>query len=121
MNLETTLKSIKPNMQIVDYNFYIFLAIVIVLIIFLIYFIYKKFFNKKENEFLIKLKNLDFNNSKKTAYEFTYLAKQFINEENKKLYEEIVKELNNYKYKKVVDNLNPELIKKIKTFIKDIK
>ena len=121
MNLENTLKDIKPNIEIIDYSFYIFLIFIAVLIIFIIYLIYKKFFNKKENEFLIKLKNLDFNNSKKTAYEFTYLAKHFINEENKKLYEEIVKELNNYKYKKVVDNLNPKLIEKIKTFIKGIK
>jgi len=120
MNLETALKDIKPNVQIIDYSFYIFLVIAIVLIIFLIYIIYKKFFNKKENKFLTKLKNLDFNNSKKTAYEFTHFAKQFINEKNKKLYEEIVKELNNYKYKRVVDNLDPELIKKIKEFIKGI-
>ena len=51
MNLETALKDIKPNVQIVDYSFYIFLVFIIVLVIFLIYFIYKNSLIKKKISF----------------------------------------------------------------------
>jgi len=120
MDLLHQLKDIKPNVEIVDYSFYVFMIFTTIILIALIIFAFK-FFKKKENPSLLALKNLDFSNSKKTAYEFTRLAKEFINEENKQLYEELEKELEKYKYKKNVDNLSPELIEKIKEFIKGIK
>jgi len=120
MDLLHQLKDIKPNVEIVDYSFYVFIIFTTIILIALIIFAFK-FFRKKENPNLLALKNLDFSNSKKTAYEFTRLAKEFINEKNKQLYEELTKELEKYKYKKYVDDLSPELIEKIKEFIKGIK
>jgi len=87
----------------------------------IIYLIFKFFKNKRPNPYLIKLKNLDFSDSKKTAYGFTEYAKYFLNDENRKFYEEIVKELEKYKYKPKVDNLESETINKIKKFIGDLK
>jgi len=121
MDLLKQLKDIKPNETIIDYQFYVFIGFVVLLIILLVFLIFKFLKKKKPNPYLEKLKKIDFNNSKKTAYEFTEYAKYFINEENKAFYEQIVKELEKYKYKPVVDDLDDEIIKKIKKYIEDIK
>ena len=121
MELLKELKDIKPNVNIVDYQFYIFIGFVVLVIILLIYLIFKFLKKKKQNPYLIKLKNLNFNDSKKTAYEFSEYAKYFINEENKSFYEELVSELEKYKYKPIVDDLNEEIVSKIKKFIEGIK
>jgi hypothetical protein len=116
------IRDIKPNVEIIDYQFISFIAVILILLISLSLFLIKKL--KKSNpkkRILEKLKNLDFRNSKKTAYEFTDLARNFINEENKATYEKIVKSLERYKYKKEVPPLSKEDIEKIKNFIKEIR
>jgi ATP-dependent Zn protease len=121
MDLLKQLKDIKPNANIVDYKFYAFL-IVSLLTAALILFLLFKFFKKKQNNpYLQKLKNLNFKDSKKTAYEFTRYAKYFVNEENEAEYEKIVKSLNRYKYKPNVDDLENELINEIKRFVEGLK
>jgi len=121
MDLLKQLKDIKPNVQIIDYQFYIFIALCVLAVLIIIFLIYKFLKRKKIDPYLIKLKNLNFDNSKKTAYEFTEYAKHFLNEENKNSYYEIVKELEKYKYKPVVEEMDEQTIKKIKKFIEDIK
>ncbi|WP_456479618.1 hypothetical protein [Nautilia sp.] len=121
MDLLKQLKDIKPNAEITDYGFYAAVGISVVaavLLFLLIYFLLK---NRKQNPYLTKLKNLEFNNPKKTAYEFKEYAKHFVNETNEKLYEEICKELENHKYKPEVEDLSEELILKIKKFTEEIK
>jgi VanZ family protein len=116
------IKDIKPNVEIVDYQFIAFIAVILILLIILSLFLIKKL--KKQNpkkKLLEKLKNLNFSNSKKTAYEFTELARNFVNEENKEKYETIVKLLEKYKYKKEVPPLSEKDIEKIKNFIKEIR
>jgi amino acid permease len=115
------IKDIKPNVEIIDYEFIAFVAISLIFFIILSIFLIKKF--KKKNpkkEILKKLKNLDFENSKKTAYEFTDLARNFINDENKNEYEKIVNMLEKYKYKKQVPHLDKKTKEKIISFIKEI-
>ena len=120
MNLN--LRDIKPNVEIVDYEWWIFITFVILLTLILIYFIYKYIKNRKKVDIaLLKLKNLDFENPKKTAYEFSRYAKEFLNENNKKLFEEIEKELVKYKYKPDVPPLSREIKEKISEFIRDLK
>jgi len=121
MELLKQLRDIKPNATIIDYQFYFFIVLILLGIALAVLLILKLLKKKKNNPYLIKLKNLNFNNSKKTAYEFSEYAKFFINEENKEFYEEIVKELEKYKYKPVVDDLDKEIIKKMQKFIEDIK
>jgi len=120
MDLLHKLKDIKPNIEIVDYSFYIFIIVCLILAALVIVLAFK-FLKKEKNPYLIKLYNLDFNNSKKTAYEFTKYAKYFLNENNKDEYKSLVKELEKYKYKPTVDKLEEETVKKIKKFIEDIK
>jgi hypothetical protein len=115
------IRDIKPNVEIIDYKFTAFCIVVLIVLIFLSIFLIKKF--KKKNpkkEILEKLKNLDFNNSKKTAYQFSELARHFVNGENKKEFEEILKSLEKYKYKKEVPPLSKTDKEKIKNFIKEI-
>jgi hypothetical protein len=121
MDLLKQLKDIKPNVQIIDYQFYIFIAVSLIGVL-LIFYMLLRFLRKKEpNPYLLKLKNLDFGDSKKTAYRFSEYAKHFVNEENRVFYDEIVKELEKYKYRPVVDDLDKETVRKIKKFIEDIK
>lgn len=115
------IRDIKPNVEIIDYYFIAFVITLVILIIIAIIFAIKKFKKKNPKKKLLeKLKNLDFTNPKKTAYEFTTLARNFVNEENKSKYEEIVKSLEKYKYKKVVPPLSQEDIQNLKNFIKEI-
>jgi hypothetical protein len=116
------IRDIKPNVEIIDYQFIVFIVIILILLIIFSLFLIKKL--KKSNpkkKLLEKLKNLDFSNSKKTAYEFTALARNFVNEENRAKYEEIAKSLERYKYKKEVPPLSETDIEKIKNFIKEIR
>jgi hypothetical protein len=114
------IKDIKPNVEIIDFSFYLFILGIIIAILLaavILFFI----FRKKENKNLLILKNIDFKNPKKTAYTFSKYAPYFVNEKNKELFEEINKELIHYKYKPSVPQMDEELKQKIKMFIKGIK
>jgi len=121
MNLP--LKDIKPNTVIIDYEWYIFLSVIGILLILLILIGYKFFIKRKDNKKLMleKLKNLPLEDSKKTAYTFCKIARNFLNENNKKLFLEIEKELEIYKYRPQVPPLDKKTIEKISEFIKGIK
>ncbi len=117
MNLP--LRDIKPNVTIIDYQWWGFIFLVFILALMIIYLIYK-FFKKQKDENLQILKNLDFNDSKKVAYTFSKLARNYINEKNKDLFEEIEKELIQYKYKPSVPKINKNTKEKIKKFLRTI-
>jgi len=121
MDLASQLRDIKPNVQITDYWFYIAVTAGIILFLVVMYLIYRFMKKKKPNPYLLKLKNLDFSDSKKTAYEFSEYAKFFVNDTNESFYNEIVKELEKYKYRPVVDPLSKETKEKIKKFISELK
>ncbi|WP_457564979.1 hypothetical protein [Caminibacter sp.] len=119
MNLP--LRDIKPNVEIIDYGWWFFVVFLVILSIVLLFLIYKWLKNRKKNPALIMLKNLDFSNSKKTAYIFSKYAKEFVNETNKELFEEIEKKLVKFKYKPDVPEMDEKLIEKIKAFIRTLK
>jgi len=116
------IRDIKPNVTIIDYWFIGCVGLIFILFIIFVLFLYKKL--KKKNtkkEILKKLQNLNFNDPKKTAYEFTFLIRHFLNDDNKKEYEKIIKNLEKYKYKKEVPPMSKEDIESIKNFIKEIR
>jgi hypothetical protein len=114
------IRDIKPNVEIIDYYFIGFVIFLVALFIVLIFFLLKKRKNPKR-EIYLKLKNINFNNSKEAAYQFTKLARVFVNDENKEIYKEILNSLEKYKYKKNVPPMSEEDIKKIQNFIKEIR
>lgn len=115
---------IKDLVIISDYSLYIFILLVVLAtltITLLIYLIVKKIFNKKENikkRYLKKLKELDFSNTKESAYAITKYGKYFIDEQRvEKLYFELNENLNPYKYKKDIEPFHKEIKEEIRRFM----
>lgn len=119
------LRDIKPLVEIPDYSFYLYLAVMLIvtLIIALIIFYLIRFFSKKridKREQILKyLKSLSFDNPKRVAYAITKYGRFLVKDESSaRLYEELVRKLTKYKYKKVVEPLDEELKKEIKLFLR---
>ncbi|NPA11942.1 MAG: hypothetical protein GXO62_06840 [Epsilonproteobacteria bacterium] len=116
------IKDIKPNIQLVDYDFFIFLGFLsaaAVLIIYTAYIFYKKKIKPKK-ERIQRLKSISLNDPKFLAYNFRHLSYEFVNEKNKDLFEEITNELEKYKYIPSPPPLNDKLKNNIKKFIKGL-
>jgi hypothetical protein len=90
----------------------------------LLYLLFKKPKRRKKptlKEIKLKeLKALDFSKDKEVAYKFTTDAYLFLNEQNKKEYEDLVKRLEIYKYKKETPPIPKELKESIKDFIRKL-
>jgi uncharacterized membrane protein YcgQ (UPF0703/DUF1980 family) len=98
------LRDIKHIVEVNDYSFYIFIAVVlfsILVIVFIIYFIYKKLPKKEKYEF-------DLSDSKKTAYKLIEIIR------DKEGSEEYIDKLHNYTYKKEVPPFDETLFREIK-------
>ena len=112
---EIKIHDIKPLIEVPDYSMYIFYGLVLlVAIIFglIIYFIYRFFKNRKQNirkEYFKKLKEVDFINSKQSAYSITkygqLLAKS---DREKQLLHDLIEKLESYKYRKDVPSFDSE-------------
>lgn len=117
------LKDIKPLVIIADNSFiYLVIIIFIALLMLLIlgYYIRKKLQLKRCNSKRIALnilKNLDFNDSKTTAYTFSHYASVLVNDRNIMDFEKINTALLDYKYKKQVNQLEKNLVEQIKVFL----
>jgi len=115
------IKDIKPNVVLIDYEWYAFLSFVVIVILAMTFLGYKLYKNRKPNykKMLIKkLKELNYNNPKEVAYSFEPLAKNLINESNIKLFEKIQKKLIAYKYKPNVPPISKDIIDDINEFIR---
>jgi ribosomal protein S10 len=121
---ELKIHDIKSLVEVPDYSFYLFYGLIslgLLLILFCSYFIYRFLRNKKENtrkKYFNILKNLDFTNTKQSAYDITkYGQLLVINENEKQLLENLTKKLTVYKYKKDVDNFDTKTKALIDIFI----
>ncbi|SMM98803.1 hypothetical protein SPONL_144 [uncultured Candidatus Thioglobus sp.] len=115
------LRDIKPIVEIPDNSLIYLLGIIAVVFLLLGYLIWKKI-KKSRRDTLRKralktLRELDFSNSKATAYDFELNASLLLEESNEKGFKQLSNELEQYKYKKQVDNLDKALIKRIKGFV----
>ncbi len=121
------LRDIKGIVEVVDYSMYyltalIFLAIVVVATI--VWFLRKpKRRNKPTSKqmALKNLRNIDYENSKDTAYGFTLNIPFFINEKNREEINKILSKLETYKYKKEIPDMDKELKMSIKKIIERLK
>ena len=113
-NLTAQLRDIKPLLEIPDSSYYIYWGLItlgILLLLGILFFIAKKLWeNRKINlakGYLEALKKIDWNDSKKSAYEATYYARLLATDERKKeLFSQLEPMLEKYKYKKVVDEID---------------
>ncbi len=115
------IRDIKPNITLIDYEWYAFLAFAFILMAALLIFGYRLYKNRRPNykkEIIKKLKTLDFSNPKAVAYSFEPLAKNLLNENNKELFEKIKEKLSIYKYKPQVPPISEDIIEEINEFIR---
>jgi len=114
---EIVLHDIKPLIEIQEYSFYYFVAIIAVGVIILLgalYILYR--YMKNRNKFNIRkehfkyLNAISLSNPKQDAYDITLYGATFAHdsERNAKAYEALVEHLEAYKYKKDVSDFDTE-------------
>lgn len=118
------LHDIKPLVEIPDNSFFIFLAIVVVAIILIVVLIFlgiKLYKNRKKSSRKIYfeiLENIDFSDTKKSAYTITKYSRLLArNEREIRLCEELIEDLEKYKYKKEVDECDDKIKAKFSNFM----
>ena len=124
-NITEQLKDIKPLLEIPDNSYYIYwggIIFVVILALGIVFFVAKKFWdNRKENlakGYLIKLKEIEWKDTKKSAYEATYYARLLATDERReKLFEQLEPLLEQYKYKKEVENIDANTRKHFNLFV----
>jgi len=124
-NLSSQLKDIKPLLEIPDNSFYIYWGLIIfvsLLVLAILFFIAKKFWdNRKINlakGYVQKLKNINWKDSKQSAYEATHYARLLATDERRKnLFSQLEPMLEQYKYKKEVDEVDHDTQNKFNLYV----
>ena len=124
-NLTAQLRDIKPLLEIPDSSYYIYWGLVIfisLLALGIVFFVFKKFWeNRKINlakGYLEALKNIDWKDAKKSAYQATHYARLLATDGRKKeLFSQLEPMLEQYKYKKVVDALDDDVKKQFNLYV----
>ncbi len=112
---EIKIHDIKPLVEVPDISFYIFYGLIVLgIIVFCIgiFLFYKYLKNKRLNIkkiYLKKLKNVDFTNSKQSAYTITKYGQLLVQSSiEKQLLEDLIIKLEGYKYQKKVPKVDDE-------------
>lgn len=123
-NLLSKLHDIKELEKIPDYSIFILIFLVFLGILFclLVLFFLIKFIKNKKNtprkKYLKILKEIDFDDSKKSAYTLSKYARLLaINDREKKLANELIEELEKFKYKKNVGKIDNHIKAKYSIFM----
>ncbi len=118
------LKDIKGIVDIPDISYYIFLSIVLLVVILSvisIVYLLNMIKNQKKSKrkyYISKLKNIDFSDSKKAAYEITKYARKVADtKQSKGIFEQLLKELDRYKYVKNPPKFSKESKKYLQLFL----
>jgi len=124
-NLTAQLRDIKPLLDIPDNSFYLYWGLIdfgVLLLLSVLFFVIKKLWeNRKINlakGYLAKLKEIDWKDSKKSAYEATHYARLLATDERRKeLFSQLELMLEKYKYKKKVDEVDSDTKNKFNLFV----
>ena len=124
-NITAQLRDIKPLLEIPDNSYYIYWGLItfgILLLIGILFFVVKKFWeNRKINlakGYLKALKEIDWKDSKKSAYEATHFARLLATDTRKKeIFSQLEPLLEQYKYKKVVDAIDADTQNKFNLYV----
>jgi len=119
------LRDIKPLLEIPDSSYYIYWGLItfaILLALAILFFVVKKLWeNRKVNlakGYLEALKKIDWEDTKKSAYEATHYARLLATDERRKeLFSHLEPMLEKYKYKKVVDDIDQETRNKFNLYV----
>lgn len=111
-----------PDNSVFLFSFLIFLALILIIII--IVYMLKLFKNRKKSDrkkYYEILQNIDFKNSKESAYTITKYSRLLArNEREKRLSDEIIEDLRKYKYKKNVKEVDDMIKAKFSTFMESL-
>ena len=119
------LRDIKPLLEIPDSSYYIYWGLItfaILLGLGILFFIAKKLWeNRKVNlakGYLEALKKIDWEDTKKSAYEATHYARLLATDERRKeLFSQLEPMLEKYKYKKEVEAVDQETRNKFNLYV----
>ena len=124
-DISQQLRDIKPLLEIPDSSYYIYWGLinfVILLVTLLLFFVVKKLWeNRKVNlakGYLEALKKIDWNDTKRSAYEATHYARLLATDERRKeLFSQLELMLEKYKYKKEVDAVDQDTKNKFSLYV----
>ena len=124
-NINEQLKDIKPLLEIPDSSYYIYWGLIdlaIFLLVAILFFVAKKLWdNRKINlakSYLESIKKIDWNDTKKSAYEATHYARLLATDERRKeLFSQLEPMFEQYKYKKEVDEVDQETKNKFNLYV----
>ena len=124
-NISEQLKDIKPLLEIPDSSYYIYWGLIIfamVLLVGILFFVAKKLWeNRKINlakGYLEALKKIDWQDTKKSAYEATHYARLLATDERRKeLFSQLEPMLEQYKYKKEVEKIDQDTQNKFNLYV----
>ena len=124
-NITTQLRDIKPLLEIPDSSYYVYWGLIIfVSLLFLgvLFFVAKKFWdNRKVNlakGYLEAIQNINWVDTKKSAYEATHYARLLATDERRKeLFSQLEPLLEQYKYKKEVEKIDQDTQNKFNLYV----
>ncbi len=124
-NISEQLKDIKPLLEIPDSSYYIYWGLIdfaLFLAVAIFFFIVKKLWdNRKINlakGYLEALKKIDWQDTKKSAYEATQYARLLATDERRKeLFSQLEPLLEQYKYKKEVNEVDQDTQNKFNLYV----
>lgn len=124
-NITDQLRDIKPLLEIPDSSYYIYWGLIILvslLVVGVLFFVAKKFWdNRKVNlakGYLVAIKKIDWNDTKKSAYQATHYARLLATDKRRKeLFSQLEPMLEQYKYKKEVEALDQDTQNKFNLYV----
>jgi len=124
-NITDQLRDIKPLLEIPDSSYYIYWGLIILvslLVVGVLFFVAKKFWdNRKVNlakGYLAAIKEIDWNDTKKSAYQATHYARLLATDKRRKeLFSQLEPMLEQYKYKKEVEALDQDTQNKFNLYV----
>lgn len=124
-NISEQLRDIKPLLEIPDSSYYIYWGLIIFavfLAVAILFFVVKKLWeNRKINlakGYLESLKKIDWNDTKKSAYQATHYARLLATDERRKeLFSQLEPMLEQYKYKKEVESVDQDTRNKFNLYL----
>ncbi len=124
------LRDIKDIVEIPDSSLFELLGLVggvvaLLIVGAILFLIYRKFKSRrrkptKKELALERLKGIDFNNSKESAYKFSRYGHLWIDEQNRNRFFNIERDLEKYKYKKDVPPLEERVKEEMREFIEEL-
>ena len=113
---------IESIVEIGDFSLYYLIALIFfgtIAIYFIIKYILKFIKSRKDNRkvYIQILKNLDWSNSKETAYQITKYGRLIKVERGEKLLEDLILELDIYKYRKETSKISDKIKGQFKVFM----